>query len=149
MTEKIMAPHFKPVVLIACLCAAVLVSACSQPQRDAVEQRAAWIVVAEEHLGSSSTEQLLSADEEFAIVLARGSGWMEGMPTGPFRFVVVNVADGEVLLEDGVANGSIRWLDSSRVELTTVPGIISGEEQGSRLGGYTFDCKTGEKTLRR
>jgi len=137
---------------IVCLLSVLFLSACSQTNRTVSSADetvpATWEKSAATRLGADAkTEHMFNADKSYVIVMSRGN-WRDRMPTGPFRFVVAHVESGEIILEDSVVNGSVKWRDQHRVELTSVPGIISGEEQGSRLGGYIFDCRDKSKTAR-
>ena len=137
----------KSAVTLACV---LIIGSCSPSQKTAEPEPElpAFATLVGEHFGDVSlTETLLNEDESLAIVMQKGN-WREGMPTGPFRFIVAKVDSAEILLEDQVANGSIKWLDLHNVELTMIPGIISGEEQGNRTGGYIFDCRDGSKKPR-
>jgi len=63
----------------------------------------------------------------------------------PLRFFIYDVAAEKVVFEDSLANGEVKWLDSHRIAVRTIPGIVRVEELAGQVSGYIFDTKTGKK----
>ncbi len=52
----------------------------------------------------------------------------------------------KVLFEDSLANGSIKWLDEYQIQVSTIPGIVTGDDEASDdLMGYVYDVKLQRK----
>lgn len=59
------------------------------------------------------------------------------------RFFVFNNETNEIIFEDNLPNGSVKWITSDQIKVTIIPGIVqAGNEHKS---GYIYDVKSGKK----
>jgi len=69
------------------------------------------------------------------------------MPQHQVSFFIYNVAEGKVVFEDNLANGSVGWKDERLVLVEIVPGIEKLDESSPpQLRGYLVDALTGQKS---
>ena len=47
--------------------------------------------------------------------------------------------------EDSLAKASIKWLNDYQIQVSTIPGIVTGEEADKKLMGYIYDVKLQRK----
>lgn len=67
-------------------------------------------------------------------------------PYPPVQFFVYGLKNEKVLFEDSLANGSVKWLNDYQIQVSTIPGIITGDEEANKkLRGYIYDIKLQRK----
>lgn len=81
------------------------------------------------------------------VICARQEKPTSGRPFSKVRFFVYDLNKNNIIYEDHIPMGSVRWFDKNQIELNTIPGIVSGmEDEGTRV--YIVNLKTGKKHLR-
>ena len=67
-------------------------------------------------------------------------------PFPPVQFFVYDLKNERVLFEDSLANGSVKWLNDYQIQVSTIPGIVTGDEEADKkLMGYIYDVKLQRK----
>ena len=67
-------------------------------------------------------------------------------PFPPLQFFVYDLKNEKVLFEDSLAKGSIKWLNDYQIQVSTIPGIVTGDEEADKkLMGYIYDVKLQRK----
>jgi len=67
-------------------------------------------------------------------------------PFPPVQFFVYDLKQERVLFEDSLANGSLKWLNDFQIQVSTIPGIVTGDEEADKnLLGYIYDVKLQRK----
>ena len=67
-------------------------------------------------------------------------------PFPPVQFFVYDLWNERVLFEDSLAKGSIKWLNDYQIQVSTIPGIVTGDEEADKkLLGYIYDVKLQRK----
>lgn len=67
-------------------------------------------------------------------------------PFPPVQFFVYDIKNERVLFEDSLANGSIKWLNNYQIQVSMIPGIVTGDEVADqKLPGYIYDVKLQRK----
>jgi len=62
------------------------------------------------------------------------------------QFFVYDLKNEKVLFEDSLANGSVKWLNDYQIQVSTVPGIVTEDEEvDKKLMGYIYDVKLQRK----
>lgn len=140
---------YRSLFLSAIVCVGLLGCAprpTATPEATPTTMSNAYEVLAQERFGKAF-EATPNADSAYVLVTAKAST----TPQDPFptlRMFIFDVAKGSVIFEDTVAKGNASWQSSHEVEVTSVPGIVQGNEQGDRLNGYVFDVRYGRKRAR-
>ena len=71
-------------------------------------------------------------------------------PFPPVQFFVYDLKNEKVLFEDSLANASIKWLNDYQIQVSTIPGIVTGDEEADKkLMGYIYDVKLQRKLYSR
>jgi hypothetical protein len=68
-------------------------------------------------------------------------------PTNPqhtVRFLIFDIAAGQVIFEDTMADGEARWIDSTRIQVTKRFGIVTKSGEGG-FQSYVYDVVTQSK----
>ena len=62
------------------------------------------------------------------------------------KVLVINIGSNEVVYQQSINNGTVRWEDDYTVKMLSPPGIPNGNQ--ATLADYTYylDVKTGKKT---
>ncbi len=67
-------------------------------------------------------------------------------PFPQVQFFVYDLKNEKVLFEDSLVNGSVKWLNDYQIQVSTIPGIVTGEEEADKkLMGYIYDVKLQRK----
>ncbi len=62
------------------------------------------------------------------------------------QFFVYDLKNEKVLFEDSLANARIKWLNDDQIQISTIPGIVTGDEEADKkLTGYIYDIKLQRK----
>jgi len=62
------------------------------------------------------------------------------MPQNPLRFFVYDLHNEKIIYEDSIEDGSVRWISNSELQISIIPGIISGDENPEDFT-YIYDVK--------
>jgi hypothetical protein len=65
-----------------------------------------------------------------------------GNPSQPIRFFVYDEESKQVVFEDSLDNGVLRWIDDHRFEVEVIPEVIS---DGERRRGYVYDITSHQR----
>lgn len=58
----------------------------------------------------------------------------------PLNFFVYNNSTKKVIFQDNLANGKIRWKNNYQFIVSTIPGIVKGNDaENVQMFGYTYD----------
>ncbi len=58
----------------------------------------------------------------------------------PLRFFVYNSGTNETIFQDNLANGDVKWINNYQFKVSTIPGIVKGNEDGNKeIFGYVYD----------
>ncbi len=67
-------------------------------------------------------------------------------PYPPLQFFVYAIKTDQILFEDSLSNGSIKWLNEYQFQVSTVPGIVTHDEEANKqLMGYIYDIQLKRK----
>ena len=67
-------------------------------------------------------------------------------PFPPLQFFVYDLKNEKILFEDSLAKASIKWLNDYQIQVSTIPGIVTGDEEANKkLMGYIYDIKLQRK----
>ncbi len=67
-------------------------------------------------------------------------------PFPSVQFFVYDLKQERVLFEESLPNGSIKWLNDDQIQVSTIPGIVTGDEEADKkLLGYIYDVKLQRK----
>jgi hypothetical protein len=88
-----------------------------------------------------------NSDSTFLIVSSYQNKTTDDI-SSPLRFFVFNLSENEITFEENLPNGNIKWINNHQIEVTTEPGIVSGDEgKNKQLTGYTYDIILNKKIL--
>ena len=66
-------------------------------------------------------------------------------PGIPLKFFVYNTSSKEVIFQDNLANGEIKWKNTYQFVVKTTPEIVKGNDEDTQNSGYTYDVNTKRK----
>lgn len=118
----------------------------TMPETTSTTMSTTYETLAQERFGEAF-EAVHNADSAYVLVTAKASA----QPQDPFptlRMFIFDVAKDTLIFQDTVSKGDASWKSRHEVEVTSVPGIVQGNEQGDRLQGYIFDVRYGRKRPR-
>ena len=65
------------------------------------------------------------------------------------RFILYDLEQEQILLEDAVYNGSVQWISDSEIQVKNTPGMVTTDpEQNKKMQGYIFNLNTNQKEYR-
>lgn len=86
-------------------------------------------------------EILENETKEYALVLNRSKSATQ---TG-IKFFIYEKEKNEIIIEDLVQLGSVKWLTRYEVEIQNFPGTVRLNDTKSQKSGYRFNVKTKQK----
>lgn len=86
-------------------------------------------------------EILANETKEFYLVLNQSKSATQ---TG-IKFFVYEKAENEIIWEDQVRLGSVKWAAPYEVDVQNFPGTIRLNDTGKQRSGYVFNVKTKQK----
>lgn len=101
-----------------------------------------FVKVAEDRYGSE-VECIPNEHKSFLLCVNRPKV-QPGNPQQPVRFIVFDLSREEAVLEDSLDNADVRWRSNDRIEVHTIPEVVS--DDGDRGSGYLFDTLTRTRT---
>jgi len=101
-----------------------------------------FIKVAEDRYGGE-VEFLPNESKSFLLCLNRPKV-QPGNPQQQVRFILFDVTRDEAVLEDSLDNADVRWLSNDRIEVRTIPEVVS--DDGDTGSGYIFDTHARTRT---
>jgi len=91
---------------------------------------------------SENNSILFNEDKTYALCLNNSKKQL----TGPVSFFIYSLKSDKIILEDSIAQGSLKWLNDSQIEVKTIPGIVKGGEgENTAAHGYIFDLNLQQK----
>lgn len=69
------------------------------------------------------------------------------MPQNPLRFFVYDLNAEKIIYEDSLEDGSVRWINDSQLQISLIPGIVSGDEDPEDFT-YLYDVKLQQRRKR-
>ena len=62
------------------------------------------------------------------------------LPQDPLRFFVYDLQNEKIVYEDSIEDGSVNWISNSELQISIIPGIVSGDENPEDFT-YIYDVK--------
>ncbi len=86
-------------------------------------------------------EILENETKEYALVLSRSKSATQTR----IKFFIFEKAINEIILEDNVPLGSVKWSARYEIEIQNFPGTVKLNETKVQKSGYRFNVKTKQK----
>lgn len=86
-------------------------------------------------------EILENETKEYALVLSRSKSATQ---TG-IKFFIYEVLKNEIILEDQIQLGSVKWSDRYEIEIQNFPGTVRLNDTRTQKSGYRFNVKKKQK----
>jgi len=80
---------------------------------------------------------IFNASRTHVLILATRKKGVENWPQS-IRFFIYNLEKDEIIFEDVIANGKVKWQDDRKIRAESLPGIIEDGDGPTRIG-YTYD----------
>ena len=105
------------------------------------KSQTSYQALAQEKLGEGV--EYLSNEEESLMLCSKKTKNLNS-PINSIKYFVFDIKKQEILIEDIVENGTIKWFDERRLEIFFVPGMMGAQQTRD---DYTFilDVDTKEK----
>ncbi len=63
------------------------------------------------------------------------------------KFFIYDLNSQKIIFEESLPNGKVVWLNDQQIRVTTVPGIVPGDEEAAdSTPGYIYDIQLRKKT---
>jgi len=98
--------------------------------------------IAKEKLGTGTAE-IMNESKDFVLIEKRESE-TDNKTFGKIQFIVFDLENNKITYEDTLVNANISWFNNYFLKVTTIPGIIRGDQDSSPIT-YMIDVKSGKK----
>ncbi|MEO8399217.1 MAG: hypothetical protein ABI550_05295 [Ignavibacteriaceae bacterium] len=75
-------------------------------------------------------EVLFNEDERYVLCIKRKKS-SSLLPSPPLSFFIYDRVNEKIIYQDELPGGNVKWLNNYQVEIKTIPGTITGDEQPS------------------
>lgn len=117
--------------------AVLFLSSCS-PSAKSIASRDKVSEIATRKFGGTF-EVIPSPDNDFLLCRSEDG---KHVPLQSVRFFLFNTKQDSVVYERELENGSVHWLEGSKLEITRIPGNVTGNEKPDSFTEI-YDAKTG------
>ena len=129
------------------ICSFLFLNACSSSKEEKKELSSdlpTYKKIAEENFKNDYKVES-NSDSTYLIVYYSPKNKLRSL-NPPLKFFVYNTSEKKVIFQDNLANGKIRWKNDHQFVVSTIPGIVKGDEaENLQMFGYTYDVITRRK----
>jgi len=69
-------------------------------------------------------------------------------PRNTINYFVYDLSVEELIHEESIANGNVKWLNDHQIQISITPGTVKGDEKGEgEPTGYIYDTKLKKKII--
>ena len=92
----------------------------------------------------SGYETSFNSDSTFVLCLQKSKP-TPAQPNTRLKFIVMELKDNKLVLEDSVLNGSAEWISNEELKVYRRTGIPDNPKSTADTSTYIYNVKTGEK----
>jgi len=108
-------------------CCTLMITSCSSAKQETPSSDGdAYKKIASEKFGSG-VDYLFNSSKTYVVCLKKSKPTSD-LPQSKIDFLVFDLGKEEIIYENKLEGGEIRWMDNEKIEVKITPGIVSGDE---------------------
>ena len=132
--------RFKKIPPLICF-SLLIVYSCVSSEDKSTEGERMYEKSAIEKYGDN-IKYLFNAAHTYVLCIKQAQAGTE-QPFPPLKFFVYDLDSEKIVYEESLANGSVKWRNDYQLEITIIPGIIKGNEEG--VNYFIYDLNEGKR----
>jgi len=87
---------------------------------------------------------LFNTDSTYLVVFSFVKNDAEQLYSA-LRFFVYDDKNEKIIFEDNLPNGKVEWINYNQIQVSTIPGIVRGDDNKNNPSVYIYDIKQKRK----